>query len=65
MTRFLFAPKLRQSLFKLALFGRQTDGQDLADLLVKLPHLIDGHRVKIQLFGHPRLSHFIRLRPEV
>src|ERR1700730_7606525 len=47
------ALKLRQSLFEFALFGRQPDGQDPADLLMQPPHLVNRHGVKTWLLAHP------------
>ena len=47
-----FPTKLSEPLFEFALFGGQPNREGLADLLVKLPHLIDRHRLKIEFFSH-------------
>jgi hypothetical protein len=47
--------KLRQSLFELAFFQRQSGQQNPDNFLVKMPHLINGHRVKIQFVAHQPL----------
>jgi len=54
--QFFFITKLCQSLFEFTLLGRQSDGQDLADFLVQLPHLINRHGIQIRLLAHPQPS---------
>jgi hypothetical protein len=59
LTAIFFPAELSETFFKFALLGGQSNREGLANLLMKLPHLIDRHRVKIEFFAHSR---FLPLR---
>ena len=48
LRHFAFPAKLRQSLFEFAFFRGQPDGQDPANFLMQLPHLVNCQSIKIQ-----------------
>ena len=62
LAHFFLATKLRQSLFELTFFRRQSDGEDRVNFLVQLPHFVDRHGIKIEFLAHP--TAFSRVRFE-